>query len=52
MGRNDYSLDEIELDEKHNWVRDRKLHPDIIKKGYSHLKKNSVEDVVGVEKLY
>ena len=38
MGRNDYSLDEIELDEKHNRVRDRKLHPDIIKKGYSHLK--------------
>ena len=30
MERNDNSLDEIELKEKNNWIRDRKIHQDLI----------------------
>ena len=37
MGRDNNSLDEIELDEKNNWVRDRKIHPELIKKGCSRI---------------
>ena len=35
MGRDNNSLDEIELEEKNNWASDRKIHHDLIKKGYS-----------------
>ena len=32
MGRDDNSLNEIELEEKNNWVSDRKMHQDLIKR--------------------
>ena len=37
IGRDDNSLDEIELEEKYNWVRDRKTHQDLIKMGLSRI---------------
>ena len=32
MGRDDNSLEEIELEAKNKWVSDRKIHQDLIKK--------------------
>ena len=37
IGRDDNSLDEIELEEKYNWVHDGKIHQDLIRKGYSRI---------------
>ena len=63
MRRDDNSLDEIELEEKNNWIRDRKIRQDLIKRGYRRIQEKTkeihqnisqeviVEDVVGVEKL-
>ena len=35
MGKDDNSLEEIELEAKNKWVSDRKIHQDLIKKRYS-----------------
>ena len=43
MGRDDNSLDEIEIEEKSNWVRDRKIHQGLIKKGYSRIQEKVKE---------
>ena len=37
MGRDDNSLDEIELEVKNNRIHDRKIDHDLIKKGYSRI---------------
>ena len=43
MGRDDNSLDEVELEEKNYWVRDRKIHQDLMEKGYSRIQEKIKE---------
>ena len=44
MGRDDNSLNEIEHEDKSNWVRDKKNTSRlIIKKGYSHIQEKIKE---------
>ena len=43
MIRDDNFLDEIEREEKNCWVRDRKIHQNLIKKGYIRIKEKIKE---------
>ena len=43
MGKDDNSLDKYSLEEKNNWVRYRKIHQDLIKKGYSFIQEKIKE---------
>ena len=43
MGRDDNYFDEIELEEKNNWVRNKKIHQDLIKKAYSRIQEKIKE---------
>ena len=36
-------MDEIELGEKNNWVRNRKIYQDLVKKGYSRIQEKIKE---------
>ena len=41
--RDDNSLDEIELEEKNNWIRDRKIRQDLIKREYRRIQEKIKE---------
>ena len=43
IGRDDNFLDDIELEEKNNWVRDRKIHQDLIKQRCSRIQEKIKE---------